>query len=79
VGCKQYSDAEKKLKVSEKLCRDSLEEDSTGEEEIESELGIIKYVICDYSALVHNTSLKISTVPYYLSCSLKDFGPVVLY
>lgn len=66
VGRKQYTDAEKKLKVSEKLCRESLEDDGTGEEEIEGELGIIKYVICNYSALDHNASLKISMVPYYI-------------
>ncbi|KDR23740.1 signal recognition particle subunit SRP72 [Zootermopsis nevadensis] len=42
VGRQQYADAEKKLKVSEKLCRESLEDDGTGEEEIEGELGIIK-------------------------------------
>jgi hypothetical protein len=73
VGRKQYTDAEKKLKVSEKLCRESLEEDGTGDEEIEGELGIIKYVISDCSALVHNTSLKISTIPYYISFYLMFF------
>ncbi|PSN45652.1 Signal recognition particle subunit SRP72 [Blattella germanica] len=42
IGRKQYSEAEKKLKVSEKLCRESLEEDGTAEDDIEDELGIIK-------------------------------------
>ncbi|PNF21717.1 Signal recognition particle subunit SRP72 [Cryptotermes secundus] len=41
VGQNQYTEAEKKLKLSERLCRESLEEDAT-EEEIEDELGIIK-------------------------------------
>lgn len=49
VGRGQFADAERKLKVSEKLCRESLEEDGTGEEEIEDELRIIKYVIYDAS------------------------------
>lgn len=47
VGRGQFTDAERKLKVSEKLCRESLEEDGTGEEDIEDELRIIKYVIRD--------------------------------
>lgn len=47
VGRGQFTDAERKLKVSEKLCRESLEEDGTGEEDIEDELRIIKYVIHD--------------------------------
>lgn len=42
VGRGQFTDAERKLKVSEKLCRESLEEDGTGEEDIEDELRIIK-------------------------------------
>ncbi|KAJ9578829.1 hypothetical protein L9F63_004933 [Diploptera punctata] len=42
IGRKQYNEAEKKLKVSEKLCRESLEDDGTAEDEIEDELGIIK-------------------------------------
>lgn len=44
VGRGQFTDAEKKLKVSEKLCRESLEDDGTGEDDVEDELRIIKYV-----------------------------------
>ncbi|XP_067002510.2 signal recognition particle subunit SRP72 [Anabrus simplex] len=42
IGRAQYQDAERKLKATEKLCRESLEEDGTPEEDIEDELGIIK-------------------------------------
>lgn len=35
-------EAEKKLKTAEKLCKEGLEEDGIGEEEIEDELGIIR-------------------------------------
>uniref|UniRef100_A0A1A9ZHL9 Signal recognition particle subunit SRP72 n=1 Tax=Glossina pallidipes TaxID=7398 RepID=A0A1A9ZHL9_GLOPL len=38
----RYSEAEKKLRVSEKLCRESLEEDGASEEEIREEMDIIK-------------------------------------
>ncbi|XP_047114553.1 signal recognition particle subunit SRP72 [Schistocerca piceifrons] len=38
----QYQEAEKKLKIAEKLCRESLEDDGASEEDIEDELGIIK-------------------------------------
>ncbi|KAB0801509.1 hypothetical protein PPYR_05863 [Photinus pyralis] len=38
----RYSDAEKKLKVCEKLCRGSLEEDGASEDEIEIELALLK-------------------------------------
>lgn len=71
VGRNQYAEAEKKLKLSEKLCRESLEEDATGEEEIDDELGIIKYVTCDYSVLVDYAPLEISAIsycaPFYLT------------
>ncbi|KAK6635587.1 hypothetical protein RUM44_000841 [Polyplax serrata] len=42
IGKGLYIEAEKKLKVAEKLCREALEEDGTPEEDIESEVGIIK-------------------------------------
>jgi signal recognition particle subunit SRP72 len=42
LGNEQLQDAEKKLKLSEKMCRETLEEDGTAEEEIEDELGIVK-------------------------------------
>lgn len=35
-------EAEKKLRIAEKLCKDGLEEDGASEEEIENELGIIR-------------------------------------
>lgn len=38
VGKGQYSEAEKKLRASEKICRDSLDED----DDVEDEIGIIK-------------------------------------
>lgn len=38
----KFAEAEKKLKVSEKLCREMLEEDGATEEEILEELGVIK-------------------------------------
>lgn len=44
IGRKQYVEAERKLKATEKLCRESLEEDGTAEDDVENELGIIKYV-----------------------------------
>nr|CAD7439751.1 unnamed protein product [Timema bartmani] len=40
VGRGQYGEAERKLKATEKLCRDSIEEEDEGD--IEDELGIIK-------------------------------------
>lgn len=43
IAQRQYQEAEKKLKIAEKLCRESLEEDGVSEEDIEDELGIIKY------------------------------------
>jgi hypothetical protein len=67
VGQNQYAEAEKKLKLSEKLCRESLEEDGTGEEEIKDELGIIKYVTCCYSIAVDYAALKISAVTHCVS------------
>jgi hypothetical protein len=69
VGRNQYTEAEKKLKLSEKLCRESLEEDGTGEEEIEDELGIIKYVTHGYSVSVDaspETSAIRHCVQFYL-------------
>lgn len=42
VGRNQYAEAEKKLKAAEKLCRETLEEDGTPEEDIEMECGIIR-------------------------------------
>jgi len=42
LGNGQTQEAEKKLKQSEKMCRETLEEDGTTEEEIEDELGIVK-------------------------------------
>lgn len=42
AGKQKFSEAEKKLKSSEKLCRDYLEEDGATEEDIQNELGIIK-------------------------------------
>ncbi|KAL0269921.1 UNVERIFIED_CONTAM: hypothetical protein PYX00_007502 [Menopon gallinae] len=42
VGKGLYIEAEKKLKAAEKLCRETLEEDGTPEEDIEAEIGIIK-------------------------------------
>lgn len=49
------------MKLSEKLCRESLEEDAT-EEEIEDELGIIKYVTCGSSLSVDYAPLEISAI-----------------
>jgi signal recognition particle subunit SRP72 len=77
VGQNQYTEAEKKLKLSEKLCRESLEEDATGEEEIEDELGIIKYVTCDYSVSVEYAPLKISAVSYCASFHLTILMTVI--
>ncbi|XP_055606621.1 signal recognition particle subunit SRP72-like [Uranotaenia lowii] len=42
AGKQQFSEAEKKLRTSEKLCRDFLEEDGATEEDILDELAIIK-------------------------------------
>lgn len=42
VGQNQFNEAEKKLRVSEKLCRETLEEDGLPEEDITNELAIIK-------------------------------------
>ncbi|KAK7793568.1 hypothetical protein R5R35_000404 [Gryllus longicercus] len=42
IAHKQYQEAERKLKATEKLCRETLEEDGSTEEDIDSELGIIK-------------------------------------
>uniref|UniRef100_A0A1L8DW84 Signal recognition particle subunit SRP72 n=1 Tax=Nyssomyia neivai TaxID=330878 RepID=A0A1L8DW84_9DIPT len=42
AGKKKFPEAEKKLRVSEKLCREYLEEDGATEEDIEDEVAIIK-------------------------------------
>ncbi|XP_049277441.1 signal recognition particle subunit SRP72 [Anopheles funestus] len=42
AGRKEYVDAERKLRTSEKMCRDSLEEDGATEEDIIDEITIIK-------------------------------------
>ncbi|XP_039283174.1 signal recognition particle subunit SRP72 isoform X1 [Nilaparvata lugens] len=42
IGKKQFLEAERKLKVAEKLCRESLEQEDATEEEIDEELGIIR-------------------------------------
>lgn len=44
IGQGKYLEAERKLKIAEKLCRESLEDDAAAEEDIEEELGIIKLV-----------------------------------
>lgn len=38
-----FNEAEKKLKAVEKLCRETLEEDGASEEDIDAELGIVRY------------------------------------
>ncbi|XP_034235450.1 signal recognition particle subunit SRP72 [Thrips palmi] len=42
IGRQQYIEAEKKLRLSEKMCREMLEEDGSTEDEIEEELAIIR-------------------------------------
>lgn len=42
VETKKFSEAEQKLRLSEKLCRETLEEDGMTEEDIENELAIIR-------------------------------------
>lgn len=42
AGEKKFLDAEKKLRVSEKMCREFLEDDGATEEDIQTELAIIK-------------------------------------
>ncbi|XP_053680313.1 signal recognition particle subunit SRP72 [Anopheles nili] len=42
AGRQQYGEAERKLRTSEKMCRDSLEEDGATEEDIIDEITIIK-------------------------------------
>jgi len=42
AGKENYVEAEKKLRTSEKMCREFLEEDGATEEDIQNELGIIK-------------------------------------
>lgn len=42
AGEKKFQDAEKKLRSSEKMCREFLEEDGATEEDIQTELAIIK-------------------------------------
>uniref|UniRef100_A0A182YQM3 Signal recognition particle subunit SRP72 n=1 Tax=Anopheles stephensi TaxID=30069 RepID=A0A182YQM3_ANOST len=42
AGRKEYGEAERKLRTSEKMCRDSLEEDGASEEDIIDEITIIK-------------------------------------
>ncbi|XP_041765971.1 signal recognition particle subunit SRP72 [Anopheles merus] len=42
AGRREYADAERKLRTSEKMCRDSLEEDGASEEDIIDEITIIK-------------------------------------
>uniref|UniRef100_A0A182JP84 Signal recognition particle subunit SRP72 n=1 Tax=Anopheles christyi TaxID=43041 RepID=A0A182JP84_9DIPT len=42
AGRRDYVDAERKLRTSEKMCRDSLEEDGASEEDIIDEITIIK-------------------------------------
>lgn len=60
-------DAEKKLKVSEKLCREALEEDGTAEEDIESEVGIIRLIeifnIISFKNVFYR-QLKINSIPF---------------
>lgn len=45
IAREQYIEAEKSLRVCEKLCRDSLEEDGLSEEEIDIELALVRYVL----------------------------------
>lgn len=42
AGEKKFNEAEKKLRTSEKMCREFLEEDGATEEDIQTELAIIK-------------------------------------
>uniref|UniRef100_A0A182PQW1 Signal recognition particle subunit SRP72 n=1 Tax=Anopheles epiroticus TaxID=199890 RepID=A0A182PQW1_9DIPT len=42
AGRREYGEAERKLRTSEKMCRDSLEEDGASEEDIIDEITIIK-------------------------------------
>lgn len=42
AGERKFSDAEKKLRTSEKMCREFLEEDGATEEDIQTEIAIIK-------------------------------------
>lgn len=52
VARSQFSDAEKKLKAAEKLCRETLEEDGATDEEIDAELGIVRLALISSSALM---------------------------
>lgn len=45
LGEKNFFEAEKKLKLSEKLCREYLEEDGMSEEDINNEVAIIRLVL----------------------------------
>ncbi|KAK4871554.1 hypothetical protein RN001_015678 [Aquatica leii] len=63
----QYSDAEKKLKLCEKLCRSSLEDDGASEEEIEIELALMRIQL----AYVYQKQGKIKEAQQLYSASLK--------
>jgi len=42
IGRGEYAEAEKKLRVAEKMCKEMLEDDGASEEDIEEEVAIIK-------------------------------------
>ncbi|KAF5274519.1 hypothetical protein FQA39_LY07131 [Lamprigera yunnana] len=63
----QYAEAEKKLKVCEKLCRSSLEEDGVSEEEIQVELAMMKIQL----AHVYQQQGRIKEAQNLYSSSLK--------
>nr|XP_018915440.1 PREDICTED: signal recognition particle subunit SRP72 [Bemisia tabaci] len=42
IGLGQYNEAEKKLRLAEKMCREALSEDDASEEDIEKEISIIR-------------------------------------
>ena len=48
LGGGQVTEAERKLRASEKLCRETLEEDGMAEEDIIDELGIVRYSMFFY-------------------------------
>ncbi|KAF5303892.1 hypothetical protein FQR65_LT08086 [Abscondita terminalis] len=63
----QYSEAEKKLKLCEKLCRSSLEEEGASEEEIEIELALMRIQL----AYVYQKQGKIKDAQQLYTASLK--------
>lgn len=61
AGKQQFSEAEKKLRTSEKLCREFLEDDGATEEDIMDELAIIKVQLA-YCLQMQGKSKEASTI-----------------